>query len=133
MSRNHDSESQDEPNNATMKEQHTAGAETAAINVLPENSLVVSAPKTVENGSNHEGSPKRQQVIMENPGSKGVIMGNVIQDEAKTVDCANSNVESDLGPNGLDLASTQASGPDGLKHKPKATWNTKNTNGKEEE
>ena len=49
-------------------------------------------------------------------------MGNIIQDEAKTVDCINSNVEPDLGPTDLDLASTQASGPDGLKPKPKAKW-----------
>ena len=27
-----------------------------------------------------------------------------------------------MGPTGLDLASTQASGPDGLKPKPKAKW-----------
>ena len=33
------------------------------------------------------------QVIIENPGDKGLIMGNIIQDEAKTVDCINSNVK----------------------------------------
>ena len=56
---NHDSESHDEPDNATVKEQHPTGVEAAAINVLPENSLVKSVTKIIENGSNHEGSPKR--------------------------------------------------------------------------
>lgn len=58
-SSNHDLESHDEPDNATVKEQHPIGAEAAAINVLPGNSLVKSVTKTVEKGSNHEGSPKR--------------------------------------------------------------------------
>jgi len=121
-SRNHESESHDELDNATVKEQHQAGVEAATINVLPKNSPVESVTKTVENGSNDKGSPKRQQVIIENLGDKGVIMENIIQVEAKTVDCTNSNVEPDLCPTGLDLGSTQVSGPDGLKPKPKATW-----------